>query len=29
MDEISHVDAFVVEGNKFVYVGNQTGQGII
>lgn len=25
MDEISHVDAFVVEGNKFVYVGNQTG----
>lgn len=25
MDEASHADAFVVEGNKFVYVGTQSG----
>ncbi|MDD2496455.1 MAG: amidohydrolase family protein, partial [Tissierellia bacterium] len=25
MDEASHADAFVVEGNKFVYVGTQFG----
>lgn len=25
MDETSHADAFVVEGNKFVYVGTQSG----
>ncbi len=25
MDEVSQSDAFVVEGNKFVYVGTQSG----